>query len=228
MCSSLTKNQLAKKPGPKNYGFTICAPTRTSPSKPACYNAPTWTNLSPATTPKIAWIANPHGAKTIRMVAGELFDYQELIARDKANLDIFWLRDKSLEDSANLPAPEVLAQEIANDLEVALERNFAGCWRGWRCTAPVRGHRTASGRAACPACGGGSRGYGGYVVLRPSSTRPTPRRAAAGVARAVAADPAAVQGHAGRERVRPCRTRLPKCSHSHQSAKPLNPSSGAT
>lgn len=31
-----------------------------------------------------------------------------------------------------------------------------------RCTAPVHGHRTASGRAACPACGGGSRGYSGY------------------------------------------------------------------
>ena len=31
-----------------------------------------------------------------------------------------------------------------------------------RCTAPVQGHRTASGRAACPACGGGGRGYGGY------------------------------------------------------------------
>jgi hypothetical protein len=31
-----------------------------------------------------------------------------------------------------------------------------------RCTAPVRGHRTASGRAACPACGGGYHSYGGY------------------------------------------------------------------
>lgn len=31
-----------------------------------------------------------------------------------------------------------------------------------RCTAPVRGHHTASGRAACPACGGGYRGYGSY------------------------------------------------------------------
>lgn len=28
-----------------------------------------------------------------------------------------------------------------------------------RCTAPVQGHRTSSGRAACPACGGG---YGRY------------------------------------------------------------------
>jgi len=51
-----------------------------------------------------------------------VFDYEELIARDKVNLDIFWLRDESLEDSANLPEPEVLAQEIANDLEVALEQ----------------------------------------------------------------------------------------------------------
>jgi hypothetical protein len=31
-----------------------------------------------------------------------------------------------------------------------------------RCTAPVHGHRTASGRAACPACGGGYRSYGGH------------------------------------------------------------------
>lgn len=31
-----------------------------------------------------------------------------------------------------------------------------------RCTAPSRGHRTASGAAACPACGGRSRSYGGY------------------------------------------------------------------
>lgn len=31
-----------------------------------------------------------------------------------------------------------------------------------RCTAPSRGHRTASGAANCPACGGRSRSYGGY------------------------------------------------------------------
>lgn len=40
---------------------------------------------------------------------------------DKANLDIFWLKDESLEDAENLPAPEVLAQEIVDDLEAALE-----------------------------------------------------------------------------------------------------------
>lgn len=42
--------------------------------------------------------------------------------RDKVNLDIFWLRDKSLEDSDDLPAPDVLAQEIADDLLTALEQ----------------------------------------------------------------------------------------------------------
>ena len=42
------------------------------------------------------------------------FDYEELLKRDKLNLDIFWLKDKSLEDSENLPEPDVLAQEIAD------------------------------------------------------------------------------------------------------------------
>ena len=42
--------------------------------------------------------------------------------RPEENLDIFWLKDESLEESANLPAPEVIAQEIADDLEAALEQ----------------------------------------------------------------------------------------------------------
>ncbi len=44
------------------------------------------------------------------------------MARDKASLDIFWLRDESLEDSANLPSPEVLAAEIMEDLEAAFDQ----------------------------------------------------------------------------------------------------------
>lgn len=39
-----------------------------------------------------------------------------------------------------------------------------------RCTAPVNGHRTASGRAACPACGGGSRGFSSYPSYFSSPT----------------------------------------------------------
>lgn len=50
------------------------------------------------------------------------FDYDDLMKRDKVNLDIFWLRYKSLEDSDDLPTPEILAQEIADDLQTALEQ----------------------------------------------------------------------------------------------------------
>jgi type I restriction enzyme M protein len=49
------------------------------------------------------------------------YDYDELLTRDKASLDIFWLRDESLEDTANLPDPDVIAAEIADDLRAALE-----------------------------------------------------------------------------------------------------------
>jgi len=51
-----------------------------------------------------------------------VYDYEELIARDKASLDIFWLRDDSLADSDNLPPPAEIAREIIEDLEAALEQ----------------------------------------------------------------------------------------------------------
>ena len=75
------------------------------------------------------------------------YDYEELIKRDKINLDILipslpfaqsasrpsrlirrtsaaqlWLKDEALEESANLPAPEVIAADIVADLEAALEQ----------------------------------------------------------------------------------------------------------
>ena len=37
-----------------------------------------------------------------------------------ASLDIFWLKDEALEDSANLPAPEIIAADIVEDLQAAL------------------------------------------------------------------------------------------------------------
>jgi len=48
------------------------------------------------------------------------FSYDEIIARDKANLDITWLKDDSLEDLDNLPSPDVIAREIVEDLTAAL------------------------------------------------------------------------------------------------------------
>jgi type I restriction enzyme M protein len=49
------------------------------------------------------------------------FTYEELVGRDKTrNLDITWLRDESLEDLDKLPAPQILAREIVEDLTAAL------------------------------------------------------------------------------------------------------------
>lgn len=50
------------------------------------------------------------------------YDYDEIINRDKASLDIFWLKDESLEDSENLPEPGIIAGEIVEDLQAALEQ----------------------------------------------------------------------------------------------------------
>jgi type I restriction enzyme M protein len=76
----------------------------------ACYNpgnrhtrTPIWSE----TTPTGRWRA---------------YTYEELLARDKVNLDIFWLRHESLEDNARLPTPDVLAAEIVEDLQAALEQ----------------------------------------------------------------------------------------------------------
>ena len=46
----------------------------------------------------------------------------ELLARDKASLDIVWLKDESLSDSDKLPAPDVIAAEIIEDLQAALDQ----------------------------------------------------------------------------------------------------------
>ncbi len=48
------------------------------------------------------------------------FSYEELIARDKTSLDVFWLKDKSLTDLDNLPEPDQLAEEIIENLEAGL------------------------------------------------------------------------------------------------------------
>ena len=49
------------------------------------------------------------------------FTYEEIVARDKTSLDIFWIRDESLTDLDNLPDPDVLAEEIIENLEAGVE-----------------------------------------------------------------------------------------------------------
>jgi hypothetical protein len=47
------------------------------------------------------------------MTSVKTFPYETLLKRDKVSLDIFWLKDESLEDSASLPDPDLIASEIA-------------------------------------------------------------------------------------------------------------------
>ena len=49
------------------------------------------------------------------------YDVQEILERDKTSLDIFWIKDKSLADLDNLPEPDVLAADIIENLQSALE-----------------------------------------------------------------------------------------------------------
>jgi N-6 DNA Methylase len=81
------------------------------------------------------------------------FAYDELVARDKANLDITWLRDESLEDLDNLPAPEVIAREIVEDLTAALAEfeAVAAALEAAAAGAPSN-DRTTKNRPATP-CG---------------------------------------------------------------------------
>jgi type I restriction enzyme M protein len=61
-------------------------------------------------------------SKRVESERFRLFSYEDLVQRDKASLDTFWLRDESLEDGENLPAPELIAAEIVEDLEAALSQ----------------------------------------------------------------------------------------------------------
>jgi hypothetical protein len=50
------------------------------------------------------------------------FENEERAWRDRLNMDILWLRNTSMEDAESLPEPDVLAQEIPDDLELAIEQ----------------------------------------------------------------------------------------------------------
>ena len=67
--------------------------------------------------------STPKGSEELGMKGRwRAYSYDELIKRDKASLDIFWLRDEGLSESENLPPPDVIAQEIMDDLAAALEQ----------------------------------------------------------------------------------------------------------
>ncbi len=66
--------------------------------------------------------STPSRHDRVETVCFKSFTYDELIKRDKVNLDIFWLKNDALEDSANLPAPGIITADIVADLEAALEQ----------------------------------------------------------------------------------------------------------
>jgi type I restriction enzyme M protein len=66
---------------------------------------------------KATWSEKKHPAGRWRA-----YGYDDLVRRDKCSLDIFWLRDESLEANDNLPDPDVIATEIVEDLRAALEQ----------------------------------------------------------------------------------------------------------
>jgi type I restriction enzyme M protein len=75
----------------------------------ACYRAgethkrkPTWNN------------ENPDGR-------WRYYTYDEILKRDKLSLDLFWIKDQSLTDTDALPTPDIIANEIADELETALD-----------------------------------------------------------------------------------------------------------
>ena len=96
-----------------SLGSTTCAPTSTSASN---------RTPSPEPTSTTSWPATKSDGRHQRQESERFkrYTYDELIARDKVSLDLFWLRDDSLEDIDNLPPPAVLATEIAEDLQFAL------------------------------------------------------------------------------------------------------------
>ena len=66
------------------------------------------------------------------------FGYDELVARDKASLDVFWLKDESLDNLADLPPPAVLQQEIIDHLGGSAGR-LPGCGGGAAAVGQLRG-----------------------------------------------------------------------------------------
>jgi type I restriction enzyme M protein len=71
------------------------------------------------------FVACYHAENRHQRVESERFrpySYDELLKRDKVSLDLFWLRDESLEGADALPSPEILAASIVEDLRAALEQ----------------------------------------------------------------------------------------------------------
>ena len=115
MLYSLIKNLRVKNPGQTNFGFMISEETFVLRLKIKCSRKKILRISRNVITPRIRF----ERKESERFKS---FTYEEISKRDKFNLDIFWLKDESLEGSDNLPAPEIIAGEIIENLGSALEQ----------------------------------------------------------------------------------------------------------
>jgi len=127
-----TKKPANEAPWTRKLGIYDLRTNLPSRSRPTRSSARIWTNSWRCPTRPTATSARPTSSPENPNGRWRVYDYEDLVARDKASLDIFWLRDDSLVDTDNLPPPEVIAQEIVDDLEAALEqfRLIAGDFNG--------------------------------------------------------------------------------------------------
>ena len=70
----------------------------------------------------VACYHSAHKSERVEAERFRRFPLETVLARDKINLDIFWLKDNSLDDPDLLPPPDEVAAEIVESLETALER----------------------------------------------------------------------------------------------------------
>ena len=66
----------------------------------------------PSNRDTVRWASNSDWRK---------FSVEEILKRDKTSLDIFWIKDKSLADLDSLPDPDVLAGDIIENLQSAMD-----------------------------------------------------------------------------------------------------------
>ena len=118
MCSSSIRNPPAQHPGPNYWIYDF----RTNQDF-------TFFKTNSLTRPDLdAFVACYHPENRYQRQETErfhVFTYEELLKRDKMSLDIFWLRDESLEECDTLPSPAILAASIVEDLQAALEQFVA-------------------------------------------------------------------------------------------------------
>ncbi len=114
----------------KREGFTIISKDNDFRQRAFLYGSPpkvVWLSVGNGNTElikefllsKVTW-AEKEGNNKSPEGRWRKFSYDDIIARDKTNLDIFWLKDKSLTDLDNLPDPDILASEIIENIEAGL------------------------------------------------------------------------------------------------------------